>query len=31
MGAPEAILARVFMTLPGIPPPTTPATTPSRS
>ena len=27
MGAPAAILARDFMTLPGIPPPTTPATT----
>ena len=31
MGAPLAILVRTFITLPGMPPPTTPATTPSRS
>ena len=31
IGAPLAILARAFITLPGIPPPTTPTTTPSRS
>ncbi len=29
--APEAILARAFITLPGMPPPTTPTSTPSRS
>jgi hypothetical protein len=31
IGAAAAILARDFMTLPGMPPPTTPATAPSRS
>ena len=31
IGAPAAIFDRAFMTLPGIPPPTTPTTTPSRS
>ena len=31
IGAPAAILARAFITLPGIPPPTTPTTAPSRS
>ncbi len=31
IGAPLAILVRTFITLPGMPPPTTPATTPSRS
>lgn len=31
MGAPAAILPRTFMTLPAIPPPTTPTSTPSRN
>lgn len=31
IGAPLAILPRVFITLPGIPPPTAPTTAPSRS